>query len=189
MHAGSFRAPIIHRTRTWLFLCVHKHTEGGREGEGGGWAQRQRVSTTFLIRGTQKLKLFVCSWRGSNLGSWNLETASQHNIFDSGDTKTQVIRVLLTGFEPRVMESWDSESAQRFLTRKNSYKCFFIEISTLCFRVVYLSVRRFIEGNLCRKFAHRVVLTKFKKELMLKVNLFLCLDSIAVRIIIVLALK
>ena len=42
-------------------VCMYTH---------GGWAHRQWVSTTFLTR-KKSHKFFLCSWRGSNLGSWN----------------------------------------------------------------------------------------------------------------------
>ena len=47
--------------------CVCIHT-------GVGWAHRQRVSTTFLTRGKNSHNFYLlCSWRGSNLGSLDLE--------------------------------------------------------------------------------------------------------------------
>ena len=78
VHAGFFRASIMHRTLTWTtgsVTCVREHSYDAwvythtHTHTHDGWAQRQRVSTTFL---TQKCshKSFLCSWRGSNLRSW-----------------------------------------------------------------------------------------------------------------------
>ena len=69
VHAGSFRASVIHRTlikttgtltyvRDHYYACVYTH---------GGWAHRQRVNTTFLTIGKTHI-FFLCSCRGSNSG-------------------------------------------------------------------------------------------------------------------------
>ena len=53
VHAGSLRVFVIHQTLTWttgslscilnMIILVHAYTHGG-------WAHRQRVSTTFLTQ-------------------------------------------------------------------------------------------------------------------------------------------
>ena len=71
VHAESIGVSIIHQTltwifnvRTWSFLCMRTHTGVGHS--------QQKVSTTFWLRKTHKFCL--CSWRGSNLGSVDLES-------------------------------------------------------------------------------------------------------------------
>ena len=53
---------------------------------GGCWAHRQRVSTTFWTRKNSFSHIFLlCSWRGSNLGSLDLESdePSRHHVTSS----------------------------------------------------------------------------------------------------------
>ena len=71
VHAGSFRNPpnsdmdyrICKRAYGIILMRAYIHA--------GGWAHRQRVSTRCL---TRIFDWFVCSWRRSNLGSWDLES-------------------------------------------------------------------------------------------------------------------
>ena len=56
----------IFNVRTWSFLCVRICT-------GVGHTHRPRVSTTLFTRKNSH-KVFLCSWRGSNLGSLDLES-------------------------------------------------------------------------------------------------------------------
>ena len=50
-----------------MIILIHVYTHGG-------WAQRQWVSTTWLTREKNLIKFFLCSWRDSNLGLWNVKS-------------------------------------------------------------------------------------------------------------------
>ena len=70
VHAGSFHVSVIHRTLTWTtgyfkmctwsFLCVRIHTEVGH-------TDNESAPHFWLD------KFFLCSWRGSDLRSLDLE--------------------------------------------------------------------------------------------------------------------
>ena len=63
-HTGSFRVSAIHRTLTWTtgsLMCVRIILKPAYT-HGGGWAHRQRVSTTFLTRG-KKSHIFLTGVR------------------------------------------------------------------------------------------------------------------------------
>ena len=71
----SFRVSVIHRTLTWTtgaLTCVRDHYYACVYTRRLGTLTK-RVSTTFLTR-KKTLNFFKCSWRGSNLGSLNLES-------------------------------------------------------------------------------------------------------------------
>ena len=65
---SCFRNPLnsdMDYIRTWSFLCVRVHT--------GGWAHRQRVSTTFLTQKNWQIFLMLLTQTGFKslvLGSW-----------------------------------------------------------------------------------------------------------------------
>ena len=73
-HAGSFRVCIVHRTLTWTtgsLTCLRDHSYARIYTR--RWSHRLRVSITFLTRKNSH-NFFLCSWRGSNLWSLDLES-------------------------------------------------------------------------------------------------------------------
>ena len=68
VYAGSFRACVIHRTltwTTWFLKCIHDHSHA--------WVYIRGLGT---LTASQHNMFVLCSWRGSNLGSLNLESAA-----------------------------------------------------------------------------------------------------------------
>ena len=79
VHAGSFHVSVFHQPLTWTtgsLTCVHDHSYACVYAQ--GLAHRQWVSRTFFAQKNSH-KFFLCSWRGSNLRSLDLESDALPN--------------------------------------------------------------------------------------------------------------